>query len=290
MHFARHWNRGSPESEFTAFIAVLLIIEAFALPLGWLNAGRTTAWPTGLAIMFWVGAGIVNLATYELATRAARVVMKPWHPSLIAVLVGGAVMGTPVLELCKHLYVEAFQATLVGADLRQPLPSTSPAVVIQRQVLNIGLWVLINGVLVHFHGMRRFGYVRMSASGGDSPLRQARAADTALAEPVAPAQPAFMARIRKPIGPIWAMIAEEHYLRVIGEHGEDLILYRISDAVAELEGRMEGARVHRSYWVASAAVKHSEKSGSSHALVLRNGMRIPVSRGFRSAAAEAGLL
>jgi hypothetical protein len=297
MKLSRYWNRGSYESEFAAFIVVLVIIQVFALPLGWLNAGRTTFWPTSVATMFWIGAGIINLAIYEIATRAAGIVMKPWNPTLVAVLIGGAVLGTPFLEFGKHLYVQAFQSTLVGADLWQPLPSTSPVAVIQRQALNITLWVLINGALVHFHELNRFGFGRCIERGRAAQYESATdqvdvapAVHIQLARESGSSQPSFIIRIKKPIGPIWAMIAEEHYLRVVGEYGEDLILYRISDAVAEIEGHIVGARVHRSYWTASAAVAHSEKSRSGHTLVLKNGMCIPVSRSYRSAATDAGLL
>lgn len=296
MNIARRWNRGSLDSEFAAFVVVLLIVEAFALPLGWLNAGRTTAWPTGTATVFWIGAGIVNLAIYEVATRVAQVLMKPWHPPLLAVLIGGTVLGTPFLEAGKHFYVHAFQVSFVGADLWQPLPSTAPIVVMQRQALNILLWVLINSVLVHLHGMRRFGYLR-SGERNQTAVSEALRDDMHNSPPPVrspsaasdPSAPAFMARVKKPLGPIWAMIAEEHYLRIVGEFGDDLILYRISDAAAEMEGRVAGARVHRSYWVASAAVVRIEKSHSGRMLVLRNEMRIPVSRGYQKAGIEAKL-
>lgn len=48
---------------------------------------------------------------------------------------------------------------------------------------------------------------------------------------------------------IRAVQAEDHYLRIHTDRGSDLILMRLSDAVEELEG-LEGARTHRSWWVA----------------------------------------
>jgi len=296
MDFAGKWLRGSAESEIAAFVVVFLSVEVFALPLGWLNAGRTTFWPTATAMAFWIGAGVVNLAIYELATRAAYWVLRPWHPPLITVLVSGPLLGTPFLEIGKHIYVHAFQTAFVGAHLWQPLPSTS-ILVTPRQLLNIVLWVAINGVLVRFHGLQRFGYVRSagsvpgSASRAPSEIVPADApCSKSVPDSAGQGYPAFMSRIRKPIGSICAMAAEEHYVRVIGEEGEDLILYRISDAVAEIGNHIPGARVHRSYWVASSAVVGNERSRSGHVLTLRNGMRVPVSRSFRAAALEARLL
>ncbi|WP_292050516.1 LytTR family DNA-binding domain-containing protein, partial [Brevundimonas sp. UBA5866] len=43
---------------------------------------------------------------------------------------------------------------------------------------------------------------------------------------------------------LWAVQAEDHYLRLHTERGSDLILMRLSDAIDELDG-LEGARTHR---------------------------------------------
>lgn len=274
--------------EIRGFLVVFVIMESLALPLGWLNAGRTRDWPTETAIFYWIGAGLVTLVVYEFTTRTACVILKPWHPPLWVVLLAGTILGTPLLELGKHFYVDAFQTTLVVEELWRPGPSTSPATITQRQTVNVLIWLLINLALVRYHGLERFGYRKPQAKPSRPEPVAAATSDIPLAAAVAP--PAFALRIKKPIGQLWALAAEEHYLRVIGEEGEDLILYRISDAVSELEGRESGARIHRSYWVARTAIERTDRTDSGPVLVLRNGMRIPVSRSHRVAAAAAGLL
>lgn len=74
-----------------------------------------------------------------------------------------------------------------------------------------------------------------------------------------------------------ALAAEDHYVRVITSAGEELILLRFSDAIAEAH-LVKGFQVHRSWWVAEHAIKALEKNNASAELRLINGMLVPVSR------------
>jgi DNA-binding LytR/AlgR family response regulator len=62
---------------------------------------------------------------------------------------------------------------------------------------------------------------------------------------------------------------------------------RLSDAVVELEG-LEGARVHRSWWVARDAVTDARRGDGKATLTLENGVEAPVSRAYARALREAG--
>ncbi|HYD28601.1 LytTR family DNA-binding domain-containing protein [Brevundimonas sp.] len=84
-----------------------------------------------------------------------------------------------------------------------------------------------------------------------------------------------------------AVQAEDHYLRLHTDRGSDLILMRLSDAVAELEG-LEGARTHRSWWVARDAVRDVARSDGRASLTLEGGVVAPVSRRYARALREAG--
>lgn len=86
---------------------------------------------------------------------------------------------------------------------------------------------------------------------------------------------------------IRAVEAEDHYLRIHTDRGSDLILMRLSDAVAELEG-LEGAQVHRSWWVARDAVRHARRADGRATLTLEGGLTVPVSRRYARALREAG--
>lgn len=78
---------------------------------------------------------------------------------------------------------------------------------------------------------------------------------------------------------IWAVEAEDHYLRVRTSAGQDLILLRMADAVAELEGQ-EGMQVHRSWWVARAGIADARRGDGRATLILKDGSEVPVSRTY----------
>ncbi len=78
---------------------------------------------------------------------------------------------------------------------------------------------------------------------------------------------------------LWAVEAEDHYLRLHTSLGQDLILLRLSDAVAELEG-IEGAQVHRSWWVAREAIAEAVRGDGRATLTLKDGVEVPVSRTY----------
>ena len=84
-----------------------------------------------------------------------------------------------------------------------------------------------------------------------------------------------------------AVQAEDHYLRLHTDRGSDLILMRLSDAVAELEG-MEGAQTHRSWWVARDAVRDVRRGDGRATLILDGGLEAPVSRRYARALRAAG--
>lgn len=119
-----------------------------------------------------------------------------------------------------------------------------------------------------------------------------RARVAALPQPEAPhaSAPDFFRRMPPVLGrDLLALEMEDHYLRIHTALGSDLILLRLRDALAEL-GSDRGLQVHRSWWVAQGAVASVDRGGGRVALVLRNGLRVPVSKSFRDVVKEAGWL
>lgn len=86
---------------------------------------------------------------------------------------------------------------------------------------------------------------------------------------------------------IHAVEAEDHYLRIHTDHGSDLILMRMADALKELEG-LEGAQTHRSWWVARDAVADISRGDGRATLTLKGGQTVPVSRRHARALRAAG--
>ncbi|MDH7974600.1 LytTR family DNA-binding domain-containing protein [Sphingomonas sp. AR_OL41] len=76
---------------------------------------------------------------------------------------------------------------------------------------------------------------------------------------------------------ILCLAMEDHYVRVHTPLGAELLLMPMARAVAGLSG-IEGMRVHRSWWVARAAVTRIEGQSRAMRLHLVNGMVVPVAR------------
>jgi hypothetical protein len=93
--------------------------------------------------------------------------------------------------------------------------------------------------------------------------------------------PKFLERIPLKLrgGDLWAVEAEDHYLRLHTSKGQDLILMRLADAVDELDG-IEGAQVHRSWWVAREAIADARRGDGRATLTLKDGSEVPVSRTY----------
>jgi len=104
-------------------------------------------------------------------------------------------------------------------------------------------------------------------------------------------RPALYERLKPSLrqSEIYALTAEDHYVRVITSKGEDLILLRLSDAIKEISP-LPGLMTHRSWWVAEAGVKSVKKSDGKLSLELHSGQTAPVSRSNAKTVKDAGWL
>jgi len=104
-----------------------------------------------------------------------------------------------------------------------------------------------------------------------------------------PTLPRFLDRLPLKLrgAEVWAVEAEDHYLRLHTSKGQDLILLRLSDAIEELTG-LEGEQVHRSWWVARDGVTDVERGDGRAVLTLKNGVKAPVSRTYARVIRDKG--
>ncbi|MCY4208090.1 MAG: LytTR family DNA-binding domain-containing protein [Roseovarius sp.] len=101
--------------------------------------------------------------------------------------------------------------------------------------------------------------------------------------------PRIMSRLKKGTrGPLISMTVFDHYVEVTTTKGRELLLMRLSDAIAETDG-IEGLQVHRSHWVAVNQVEKTCRNGERVFLHMRDGREIPVSRAKHVAIRSAGL-
>ena len=108
-------------------------------------------------------------------------------------------------------------------------------------------------------------------------------------EGAAAAPPKFLERLPLKLrgAEVWAVEAEDHYLRLHTSRGQDLILMRLADAVAELDG-IEGMQVHRSWWVARDAIADARRGDGRAVLTLKDGANVPVSRTYAGELRDRG--
>ncbi len=238
-----------------------------------------------------------------------------WARTLIVVVLVGGVMalagafGTGQLSLLPRL---AYWLTLVvgGAFLgrygaRRLIPraswETQPTLVVGVMTLLIGLPMTFiaaegNSWILRGHlGLWHVWDVLPSTLATTAVLVvlvflvQSRAAVETHEAPKGAPPPRFLARLPAKLAGahLWAIEAEDHYLRLHTSMGDDLILMRLADALVELEG-IEGARTHRSWWVARNAVVGAERAEGRATLTLAGGLKAPVSRAYVRPLREAG--
>ena len=119
---------------------------------------------------------------------------------------------------------------------------------------------------------------------------RARVAEIPATDAPVDVAPDFFRRVPPALGrDLLALEMEDHYLRIHTALGSDLILLRLRDALAELRPS-SGRQVHRSWWVAEGAVASAERDARRPMLVLRNGLRVPVSKTYRDQVKQAGWL
>lgn len=186
----------------------------------------------------------------------------------------------PVVAVPLALAVGALPVTLVVALLWFRVPAGA---LLQAPGLGpLYLQVLIVGLIVHVAMHLLF---RPAAShGADLPAAPPPAIPTDAAispEQALPLPPGF--------GAIHALKGEDHYVRVIGDGREELILMRMRDAIERL-GSADGLRVHRSWWVARAGISAVRRDGRAATITLLNGQEAPVARDMTPALRAAGWL
>lgn len=234
-----------------------LLVLALSAAFTWFGVYNVNG-PAWLSFSMWlvtIGTGMSSSAFIVPFIFGTR--FEPW-PLVLRILAGAALIAVPVT---LSLYI--FSA-VVGAPMARSL-----LLVQYAYVLAVCVMMVVGGYI----------------------LSLARPAPSANSELTGTdARSAFMARLPLKFrqAELHAVSSEDHYLRVHTSLGEELILMRLADAVRELGGS-GGLQVHRSWWVATAAVRDVKRTGGKVSLVLPSGKEAPVSRTFMADVKAAGL-
>ncbi len=196
--------------------------------------------------------------------------------------------------LHRLLGEDRFWVPVMGACMIASLPATFEVIwlettfrpEIRKHISFLGLYpqVLILSLAITIPLVRFFiGRAEAIADGADAPPPA-----TEPEQGAAGTAPRFLARVPIRLGrDLLCLQAEDHYVRVHTALGDDLVLHRFSDAVEDLDG-LPGLQVHRSWWIAEAAVSDAVRRDRKTWLRLRNGLEVPVSRTYLPAVREAG--
>lgn len=164
----------------------------------------------------------------------------------------------------------------------------------ELQVPSLEEWLTLYGYVLAIGTVITFMFYLFQRDVGGTPLAAMAPLANSPAQPepapAVPTQPRLFDRLPPKLGTeLVALEMEDHYLRVHTTLGSDLILLRMRDAVAELDG-LDGAQVHRSWWVARTAVRGVLRDGRNLRLELSGGQIAPVARNLVPTLKTAGWL
>jgi len=249
-------------------------------PRRW-RAVLASNWARTLVVVLLVGA-VLALAG---AFHTGEIPLVPRFAYWLTLATGGAVLGRyGARRIVPRAWWETRPIVVIGVmTLLIGLPMTLAAAVgsnwIRRGELGLWeVWDVLPATLATTAALIVLAF-----------LVQSRAAVETHEAPKGAPPPRFLSRLPAGLAgaELLAVEAEDHYLRLHTSRGDDLILMRLADALVELEG-IEGARTHRSWWVARHAVASAERAEGRATLTLAGGLKAPVSRAYVKPLREAG--
>jgi len=255
----------------------LVVLVLLGLVFGWIGPyGTFQDLSVGPRFVYWItGFLLIGSASAWTMQAIARGQPSAAWPLPVQVIVGALIIAVP--------------GTFVIIALETVFRHAPPITIATLARIYLSVTVVCLAIMIPWAIIRRHRAQIAQATLLEPVVRPAPAAR---AEPVkAPRRESpFLERIPAKLGRELLCIAtEDHYLRVTTPLGHDLILFRLADAIAELDPAL-GQQVHRSYWVARRAVAKVERDESRTWLVLSNGTKVPVSRSHLPALREAGWL
>ncbi len=251
-------------------IAVLIAIGVVLGVLAPLGTGYM-----GLAgrIVYWVVMALVGYLLYKpIGTLVIRLEPKLELPNWFLWSASVAIATVPMA-------VVVWVVSAGGKDI--PIPSLETALVHYLMVLVVGSVVTLLMNLLPVNGGAAQPVLPNSRSDEARQVLQSAAETPAL-------HSRFLDRLPPELGSeLIALEMEDHYVRAHTSLGSGLVLLRLRDALAELDG-LEGMQVHRSWWVARHAVSDVKRDGRNVRLVLDTGVEAPVSRANVAVLRDAG--
>lgn len=242
----------------------LAAMTAIGLFLAIIGPFGSIAAPLSERLMTWLGFAWLGYACY----RPMQAVVN-WGVRSLALPRWGMVIAACLIATVPMTFAVLGVNDLASGGWRRP--SLEPFVGTYLYVLVIG-----GAVTVLFNIVQAPRPEPVAVAADPAPGESAVAAPPAALAP--PRPDPLLAQLPAELGSgIIALEMEDHYVRVHTALGSALVLMRMRDAVALLDGT-EGMQVHRSWWVARAAVEDVVREGRNVRLRLARGIEAPVAR------------
>lgn len=294
-------TEGAPKNFSTLAVIVIGVPLVLSFVYTWVGAGQLAQHlsRTG-AFFYWAGLLVPKWIAMDLGCRIVTPVLRPWSPPVILVVFLGAILAAVSFRPLSLLYLDLFLSwewvqqclptTFVfeGANISVPTSPPEFAQVILQNAVSIALWTSI--ALVCGRWMEQPNYAVWGQIKEDELKPVVSDKISGAPEQLTPERPSFMARAKlSNRASIRAIQAEDHYIRIFTDEGDDLVLFRFSDAVRDLADH-DGLQIHRSFWVARNAIERVERAGKAYKVQLTGGHEIPLSRSYIALARTSGLI
>lgn len=244
----------------------LAVMSVVGLFLGLIGPFGTIAMPAVARILSWLAFAYVGYAIY----RPMGVVVE-WAARRLALPAAGLWVAAVIVATLPMTVAVQIITSLPG-PVRWPGIDVITGTYFSVLVIGGAVTLLFN-LLKPGQGLPAAAVVVPAYAPPIAPI----AASEPPALPPSPPNPLFDQLPAEIGSDIIALEMEDHYVRVHTALGSALVLMRLRDAMA-LVGDWEGMQVHRSWWVARAAVEDVLRDGRNVRLKLARGIEAPVAR------------
>ena len=286
-----NWRQGTFYFVVPLFFAVYSILE---------NTQLFELVGYASTILFYCGHAFLPWWLTCSITWAVKELLKVWRPNQFLVLLLGLMISMLLIQPVGFWLESYYLHDVIGGLADREMTHNIFAFGMHRfwpgflQAMLI--WVGVNVLFDKLLGLPRYRYDNLSVrpnSGEVSVDRMAANVDVATDELIqdtaseeanetAIVTPRFLDRIPEPVEPdsVYAIKAEQHYIRVYTPAREYLVLYRFSDAIIEVDSSA-GIQVHRSYWIRKDAIVAVKGDSNNMMLQLRSDLVVPVSKPYQ---------
>lgn len=251
------------------------LVLALALGVG----GRDSNGVAGAAVgfLFWLAHVVPGLALMVVLTWAFRrswVARLPEWVALLLAAVLGAMLFTPLAVLLEYL---AGSLGAAEGEIETWAQMFDPVVLLD-EFLDLALpfcasWLLLNLVYKQLAA----GPTAVDRVANDQPSVERPAGNDVTGAETAAAGATVFDMLPSELGrELEQMTADLNYVHVVTKVGRVMVLYSLRQAAADAAD--QGMLVHRSHWVAYAAVVRVRRTDKGLLVGLANGAELPVSR------------